>query len=67
MLDIDEVTKDVLELWFIETPGEKRFAKDLVPDAKIQNRFLVAYNVIQANGHERYMVSEVVRQIRTAC
>ena len=57
MLDIDEVTKDVLDFWFVETPAEKRFMKDLDLDASIRDRFAAAYDDIRANGHERYMVS----------
>ncbi len=57
MLDIDEVTKDVLEFWFVETSGEIRFAKDVDLDSRIRKRFAAAYDDILAKGHERYMVS----------
>jgi uncharacterized protein (DUF924 family) len=57
MLDIEEVTKDVLDFWFVETPAEKLFAKDLDLDARIRDRFAAAYEDIQENGHDRYKAS----------
>jgi len=57
MLDVSKVTEDILKFWFVETPKEKRFAKDPVFDETIRKQFLPAFNDIRENGHERYMTN----------
>ncbi len=57
MSDIDEITKEGFDFWFLETPPEKRFAKDPAFDAEIHLRFYWVYEDIQTGGHQRYMSS----------
>ncbi|MEJ6478419.1 MAG: DUF924 family protein, partial [Octadecabacter sp.] len=57
MSDIDEITKEVLDFWFLETPPEKRFVTDPAFDAEIHLRFYWVYEDIQTGGHQRYMSS----------
>jgi len=57
MSDIDEITREVLDFWFVETPAAKRFATDPAFDADLHMRFYWIYEDIQTGGHERYMGS----------
>ena len=57
MVDVTQVTKEVLDFWFEQTPAKKRFAKNAQFDAEVRRRFLPAYRDIQKSGHQRYMQS----------